>query len=110
MMTCQEQSRFMLLTVQSIMSREADSEAVSKEDQRCPNISFLIFVGVVEIESLNYQISMHVHASEQFECIASYASRRSAVDLCSKVSIQKRLTCISRGQCVPSPILKATNK
>jgi hypothetical protein len=36
---------------------------------------------------------MHVHASEQFECIASYASRRSAVGLCSRVSIQKRLAC-----------------
>jgi hypothetical protein len=63
MMTCQEQSRFMLLTVQSIMSREADSEAVSKEDQRCPNISFLIFVGVVEIENLIRILCMFMQAN-----------------------------------------------
>jgi hypothetical protein len=45
------------------MSRETGSEAVSKEDQRCPNISFLIFIEVVEIESLIGLLCMSMQAN-----------------------------------------------
>ena len=100
----------MLLTVQSIMSRKAGSEAVSKEDQRCPNISFLIFIEVVEIESLVRLLCMSMQANSWNVSLATPPDAPQ-LDSCSRVSIQKRLACsYVKGQCVPSPILEATNK